>query len=70
MYNRHGTKQEDLSQLYAYVKRYKRASTAILESLYFDGLPEKRIRMYAINLEDGEVTIDKLTNIIQENLGM
>ncbi|MGE1115436.1 McrC family protein [Priestia megaterium] len=83
LYNRHGAKREDLFQLYAYVTRYKEARSAILlyphnsfieedpatilESWYLDGLPEKRIRMYSISLEDEKVTIDNLTNIIQEN---
>lgn len=83
LYNRHGAKREDLFQLYAYVTRYKKASSAILlyphnssieerpatilESWYLDSLPEKKIRMYSISLEDEKVTIDNLTRIIEDN---
>lgn len=82
-YNRHGVKREDLYQMYAYLTRYKEAETVILlypynasintedkeylESWYLDGEPDKKIRVYTIDLSKESKTIYELKKILELN---
>ena len=81
-FNRHGVKREDLYQMYAYLTRYKNASTVILlypyneriegedgeylESWYLEDDQHKRIRVYAVNLENEKETLKSLDKIVRK----
>ena len=81
-YNRHRVKREDLYQMYAYLTRYPDAETVILlypyndsinkvdkeylESWYLDGMPNKKIRVYAIDLSSESRTVDGLKSIFKK----
>lgn len=82
---RHGVKREDYFQMYAYLTRYSTVGTAILlyphnsnitlgsgqmlESYYLEDQPNKRLRIYAVDYESIEKTIENLKMIVLENLG-
>ena len=81
-FNRHGVKREDLYQMYAYLTRYKNVSTVILlypyneriegeegeylESWYLDEEEHKRVRVYAVNLENEKETLKSLDKIVRK----
>ena len=81
-YNRHGVKREDLYQMYAYLTRYPNVKKVILlypenenvdykgksylESWYLDNNESKKIRVYTVNLESEENTINSLEKILSE----
>ena len=81
-FNRHGVKREDLYQMYAYLTRYKNASTVILlypyneriegedgeylESWYLEDDQHKRLRVYAVNLENEKETLKSLDKIVRK----
>ncbi|MDZ5253785.1 McrC family protein [Clostridium sp. LIBA-8841] len=81
-YNRHGVKREDLYQMYAYLTRYKNVSTVILlypynekiegeegeylESWYLDEEKNKKVRVYAVNLESEMDTLESLDKIVKK----
>lgn len=81
-FNRHGVKREDLYQMYAYLTRYKNARTVILiypyneriegedgeylESWYLEDDQHKRLRVYAINLENEKETLKSLDKIVRK----
>ncbi|MDM0469189.1 McrC family protein [Clostridium perfringens] len=81
-FNRHGVKREDLYQMYAYLTRYKNARTVILlypyneriegedgeylESWYLDEEEHKRVRVYAVNLENEKETLKSLDKIVRK----
>lgn len=81
-YNRHGVKREDLYQMYAYLTRYKNVSTVILlypynekiggkegeylESWYLDEERNKKVRVYAVNLESERDTLESLDKIVKK----
>lgn len=83
-FNRHGVKREDLYQMYAYLTRYKNVSTVILlypyneriegeegeylESWYLDEEEHKRVRVYAVNLENEKETLKSLDKIVRKYL--
>ncbi|WP_415298125.1 McrC family protein [Clostridium perfringens] len=83
-FNRHGVKREDLYQMYAYLTRYKNVSTVILiypyneriegedgeylESWYLDDDQHKRLRVYAVNLENEKETLKSLDKIVRKYL--
>ena len=83
-FNRHGVKREDLYQMYAYLTRYKNARTVILlypyneriegeegeylESWYLDEEEHKRVRVYAVNLENEKETLKSLDKIVRKYL--
>ena len=83
-FNRHGVKREDLYQMYAYLTRYKNASTVILlypyneriegedgeylESWYLEDDQHKRLRVYAVNLENEKETLKSLDKIVRKYL--
>ncbi len=83
-FNRHGVKREDLYQMYAYLTRYKDAKTVILlypynesidgeegeylESWYLDEEEHKRVRAYAVNLENEKETLKSLDKIVRKYL--
>ncbi|EIF2086715.1 ATP-dependent helicase [Clostridium perfringens] len=83
-FNRHGVKREDLYQMYAYLTRYKNARTVILlypyneriegeegeylESWYLDDDQHKRVRVYAVNLENEKETLKSLDKIVRKYL--
>lgn len=83
-FNRHGVKREDLYQMYAYLTRYKNARTVILiypynerieeedgeylESWYLEDDQHKRLRVYAINLENEKETLKSLDKIVRKYL--
>ena len=81
-FNRHGVKREDLYQMYAYLTRYKNVSTVILlypyneriegedgeylESWYLEDDQHKRVRVYAVNLENEKETLKSLDKIVRK----
>ncbi|EHK2327699.1 McrC family protein [Clostridium perfringens] len=81
-FNRHGVKREDLYQMYAYLTRYKNARTVILiypyneriegedgeylESWYLEDDQHKRLRVYAVNLENEKETLKSLDKIVRK----
>lgn len=81
--NRHSVKREDLYQMYAYLTRYPDAecvillyphnefinkeSGEVLESWYLENMPDKKIRVYSIELSDERKTVQKLMKIIEYN---
>ncbi|MDU7954795.1 MAG: McrC family protein [Clostridium perfringens] len=81
-FNRHGVKREDMYQMYAYLTRYKNARTVILiypyneriegedgeylESWYLEDDQHKRIRVYAVNLENEKETLKSLDKIVRK----
>lgn len=81
-YNRHGVKREDLYQMYAYLTRYKNVNTVILlypynekiegeegeylESWYLDEERNKKVRVYAVNLESEMDTLESLEKIVKK----
>lgn len=81
-HNRHGVKREDLYQMYAYLTRYKNVSTVILlypynekiegeqgeylESWYLDEERNKKVRVYAVNLESEMDTLESLDKIVKK----
>lgn len=81
-FNRHGVKREDLYQMYAYLTRYKNVSTVILlypyneriegedgeylESWYLDEEEHKRVRVYAVNIENEKETLKSLDKIVRK----
>ncbi|MGU8506483.1 McrC family protein [Clostridium perfringens] len=81
-FNRHGVKREDLYQMYAYLTRYKNVSTVILlypyneriegedgeylESWYLDEEEHKRVRVYAVNLENEKEILKSLDKIVRK----
>ncbi|MFY8263452.1 McrC family protein [Clostridium perfringens] len=81
-FNRHGVKREDLYQMYAYLTRYKNARTVILlypyneriegedgeylESWYLDEEEHKKVRVYAVNLENEKETLKSLDKIVRK----
>lgn len=83
-FNRHGVKREDLYQMYAYLTRYKNARTVILlypyneriegedgeylESWYLEDDQHKRVRVYAVNLENEKETLKSLDKIVRKYL--
>ena len=83
-FNRHGVKREDLYQMYAYLTRYKNVSTVILlypyneriegedgeylESWYLEDDQHKRLRVYAVNLENEKETLKSLDKIVRKYL--
>ncbi|MBI6016967.1 McrC family protein [Clostridium perfringens] len=83
-FNRHGVKREDLYQMYAYLTRYKNARTVILiypyneriegedgeylESWYLEDDQHKRLRVYAVNLENEKETLKSLDKIVRKYL--
>lgn len=82
---RRGVKREDYFQMYAYLTRYSTVSTALLlyphnsnitlgagqmlESYYLEDQPNKRLRVYAVEYESLEKTVENLKMIVRENLG-
>lgn len=82
-YNRHGIKREDLYQMYAYLTRYPDVETVILlypyndsvdikgkeylESWYLDGMINKKIRVYTVDLSNESKTINELNRILKIN---
>lgn len=83
-FNRHGVKREDMYQMYAYLTRYKNARTVILiypyneriegedgeylESWYLEDDQHKRLRVYAVNLENEKETLKSLDKIVRKYL--
>ncbi|EOU1682493.1 McrC family protein [Clostridium perfringens] len=81
-FNRHGVKREDMYQMYAYLTRYKNARTVILiypyneriegedgeylESWYLEDDQHKRLRVYAVNLENEKETLKSLDKIVRK----
>lgn len=81
-FNRHGVKREDLYQMYVYLTRYKNARTVILlypyneriegeegeylESWYLEDDQHKRLRVYAVNLENEKETLKSLDKIVRK----
>ena len=81
-FNRHGVKREDMYQMYAYLTRYKNARTVILiypyneriegedgeylESWYLEDDQHKRLRVYAVNLENEKKTLKSLDKIVRK----
>lgn len=79
--NRHGVKRDDFYQMYAYLTRYKESKSAILlypsigdesyeylESWYLDENEDKKIRVYAVSLDEEEKAINTLKSIVENNI--
>ncbi|GMA98823.1 hypothetical protein [Pelosinus sp. IPA-1] len=81
---RHGVKREDYFQMYAYLTRYStvdtvillyphnsnitRGSAQMLESYYLEDQPYKRLRVYTVDYECIEKTVEDLKKIVSENM--
>ncbi|NFN48380.1 hypothetical protein FDB52_07435, partial [Clostridium botulinum] len=81
-FNRHGVKREDLYQMYAYLTRYpdvktvillypfneeiKRTEKRYLQSWMLSDNQDKKIRVYAVKLDNERVTMESLNQIIND----
>ncbi len=81
-FNRYGVKREDLYQMYAYLTRYPNVKTVILlypfneeikrtekrylQSWMLSDNQDKKIRVYAVKLDNERVTMESLNQIIND----